>query len=141
MAGFSKIYCIGGAGGFGGSDGVKPILVQIWLGEGNRQWFEARYFDDRFKPMGSVKMVVPPVPDMPDNLLDACMVFFPEPFNKCPSYPEIEKKLKKIKFMDFNLNEGVPKGWDKFREEGRAYFNEFSLYEAVLNPVNREEKQ
>ena len=58
MAGFSKIYCIGGEGGFLGSDGINPIALQIWQGEGNRMWFEVHYFDraqffDRtFGPIG-----------------------------------------------------------------------------------------
>ncbi len=41
MAGITRIFSIGGGGGFGGSDGVNPIYAQIWQGEGNRQWFEA----------------------------------------------------------------------------------------------------
>lgn len=137
MAGFSKIYCIGGTGGFLGSDGINPILVQIWQGEGDRQWFEARYFDKKFKPLGNVKKIVPLGPDMPDNLLDACIVFFSDPFKKCPSFPGIEIKLNKVKFMDFNLNKGVPIGWEKLREEARPFFNEFGLYEAVLKPIER----
>ena len=45
MAGYSKIYCIGGEGGFLGSDGMNPIDFQILVGDGNRQWLEARYFN------------------------------------------------------------------------------------------------
>lgn len=29
MAGYSKIFCIGGEGGYLGSDGINPILFQI----------------------------------------------------------------------------------------------------------------
>ena len=43
MAGYSRIYCIGGLGGFGGADGINPILLQIWVGDASRQWFEAHY--------------------------------------------------------------------------------------------------
>ena len=56
MAGISRIYCIGGSGGFMGSDGVSPIYAQIWQGDGNRQWFEARYFEEGFGPMGKVRV-------------------------------------------------------------------------------------
>ena len=37
MSGYSKIYCIGGEGGFLGSDGMNPIDFQILVGDGNRQ--------------------------------------------------------------------------------------------------------
>lgn len=45
MAGFSKIYCVGGLGGFQGADGVNPILFQILVGDASRQWLQVHYFD------------------------------------------------------------------------------------------------
>jgi hypothetical protein len=91
MAGISRIYWIGPGGGFMGGDGVNPILAQIWLGESDRMWFEARYFDPGFGPMGKLETVIPPGPDGNDNLLDACLAFFPAAFEKCPSYAAVLK--------------------------------------------------
>lgn len=45
MAGYSKIYCIGGEGGFLGADGMNPIDFQILVGDADRQWLEVRYFN------------------------------------------------------------------------------------------------
>jgi hypothetical protein len=78
MSGISTIYCIGSGGGFMGGDGPNPILAQIWLGEGCRMWYEARYFEKGFGPLGQLKTLIPPEPDGPDNLLDACLAFFPK---------------------------------------------------------------
>jgi hypothetical protein len=54
-------------------------------------WFEARYFDPGFGPMGKLETVIPPGPDGNDNLLDACLAFFPAAFEKCPSYAAVLK--------------------------------------------------
>ena len=50
MAGYSKIYCVGGEGGFLGADGMNPIDFQILIGDGDRQWLEVRYFNRDIKP-------------------------------------------------------------------------------------------
>ena len=128
MAGYSKIYCIGEDG----FDGINPIYFQVWQGEGNRQWLEVHYFKEGLKPLGNIKSFVPQGPDMPDNLLDACIVFFPERFKKCPSFPVIEKKLAGGKGLDFDLYPGFPKGWEKLREEARTYYKDITIYEATL---------
>jgi hypothetical protein len=54
MAGYSRIYCIGGLGGFAGADGINPMLVQIWVGDADRQWLEAHYFDPGLEPLGCI---------------------------------------------------------------------------------------
>jgi hypothetical protein len=45
MAGYSKLYCVGGLGGYLGADGINPILFQILIGNADRQWLEVHYFD------------------------------------------------------------------------------------------------
>ena len=50
MAGYSKIYLIGDEGGFMGSDGISAVYLQIWQGEGNRQWLEPKYISEDFHP-------------------------------------------------------------------------------------------
>ena len=68
LAGFSKLYVIGGLGGFQGADGVYPIRLQIWLGEGDRQWLEPHYVDASIRPLGSVRTIIPDGPDAPIRL-------------------------------------------------------------------------
>ncbi len=43
MAGFSKIYAIGGQGGYMGADGVNPMEMPLMVGDASRQWLEQRY--------------------------------------------------------------------------------------------------
>ena len=141
MAGISKVYCIGGGGGFLGSDGVNPIYAQIWQGEGGRQWFEARYFKEGFGPMGKVQVMIPAAPDKDDNLLDACIVFFPDAFKECSSFVKIENQLKNVEHLDFDQKEGVPDGWDKFREEARDAFSDLGVWTGgELEPIQGWEK-
>lgn len=45
MAGYSKLYVVGGLGGFMGADGVNPIDFLVLVGDADRQWFEPHYFD------------------------------------------------------------------------------------------------
>jgi hypothetical protein len=136
MAGFSRIFCIGDGGGFMGSDGMGTIFAQIWQGEGNRQWFEARYFEEGFGPMGKVKTMVPAGPDKEDNVLDACIVFFPDAFKECPSFGKMEKQLKEVEFVDFQFNEGVPEGWEALREEAREPFKTLGVWTGgELEPI------
>ena len=44
MAGFYKIYMVGGSGGFLGADGINPIGLQILVGTADREWLEPKYF-------------------------------------------------------------------------------------------------
>jgi hypothetical protein len=102
MAGFCALYCIGGLGGFRGSDGINPILMQIWVGISNRQWFEARYFDSDIGPIGRIKVVVPEGPDDPNALLDACLAFYPRAFDQCASMAAVQSKLAEAEQLDFD---------------------------------------
>ncbi len=55
MAGYSKIYCVGGEGGFLGADGINPINFQILVGDAGRQWLEVCYFSQDIRPMDELK--------------------------------------------------------------------------------------
>ena len=102
MAGYSKIYCLGEEGGFMGADGINPIQLQIWVGDANRQWLEAHYFDEKIKPIGNVTRIFPKLPDDPNSLLDACIAFFPDHFRECPTLAKVEESLEKSEFIDFD---------------------------------------
>ena len=132
MAGFSQMFLIGGQGGFGGADGINPIYLQIWVGDANRQWLEARYCDRSIRPMGKVKRFVPRRPNDPVNIMDACLLFFPQHFSKCSLVPVVAEKLKDTEFVDFDLEDNVPKEWPWLRYEARPFFDEFGIFVANL---------
>ena len=127
MAGYIKIYCIGNET----YDGIDPIFYQILVGTSDRMWLEPRYFDKRFRPLGKVKVIVPPCPDHPDILLDACIAFSPKFFEACPSLGEVAQVLADAKRIDFHLK-GEPVGWAELREESRPLFKEMTIFEAEL---------
>ena len=151
MAGYSRIYCIGDEGGALGADGINPIDFQILVGNGNRQWLEVRYFNSNIRPMGKVEVIIPaapyetirvdwtrhttPGPNHPDALLDACLAFFPEHFESCPSLTQVVEALGNASSIDFDLD-GEPSGWAQLREEARSLFKHLIIYEAKLNKVN-----
>lgn len=135
MAGISNIYCIGGEGGFLGADGMNPIDFQILVGDADRQWLEVRYFSRDIRPIGKVKVIIPAGPDHPDTLIDACLVFFPEYFESCPSLAQVVEALGDVSRIDFHLN-GEPSGWAQLREEARPLFKYLVIYKAELQKVN-----
>ncbi len=136
MAGFSKLYVIGGLGGIQGADGVNPIQMQIWVGDADRQWLEPHYVDRSIKPLGAIRAIVPEKPDDPVVLLDACLVFFPKHFERCPSLAEAAGSLEGMTRLDFDQEkEAIPAIWPTLREEARPYFKRLHIFEAVLTPV------
>jgi len=136
MAGFSKIFCIGDLGGYMGADGINPILLQIWVGDADRQWLEAHYFDDKIKRLGNIRSIVPKGPNDRNMLIDACIVYYPEHFADCPTLQIVEKKLASLEFLDFNLGWDVPPEWIQLRKEARKYFKRLHIFEADLKELN-----
>jgi len=138
MAGFSRIYVIGGRGGFEGADGVNPVLLQVLLGHADRQWLEPHYFDPSIRPLGRLSTIVPEKPDAPDALLDACVAFFPRHFARCPTLPEVELALADCERLDFNAgSHSIPKAWSRLREEARPMFRELNIWQADLVPLEQ----
>ena len=138
MAGFSKMYVLGGPGGFMGADGVGSIEMLILQGEGNRQWLEARYFDKPVGPLGSIRSLVPDGPGHPDALIDACIAFCPDYFRSCPSLAVVEAALGKEEMLDFNAApKKIPAAWSRLREEARPIFAELGIWQADLVPLER----
>lgn len=136
LAGFSKLYVIGGLGGFQGADGVNPIRLQIWVGDADRQWLEPHYVDASIRPLGSVRTIVPDRPDDPSGLINACIVFFPGHFEQCPSLSVVRGQLQTATRLDFNLGKDeVPKEWTELRKEAWPFFKKLTIFEAVLSPL------
>lgn len=134
MAGFSKIFVIGGLGGVQGADGVNPIQMQIWVGDADRQWLEPHYVDRAIKPLGAIQAIVPEKPDDPNSLLDACIVFYPKHFEQCPTLAKAAALLEGMTRLDFDQGKkSIPTLWPKLREEARPHFGRLHIFEAVLH--------
>jgi hypothetical protein len=137
MAGFSKIYCIGGLGGFQGADGINPIEFQIWVGDADRQWLEPHYIDKMIRPLGAVNRLIPEGPDHPNALIDACLAFYPKHFKSCPTLAAVRKALARISSLDFDMGiDEIPKDWPILRREAWPLFQTLNIFEADLHRVN-----
>ena len=137
MAGFSKIYCVGGLGGFQGRDGINPIDLQILVGNGDRMWLEPHYFDNRLKPIGKIKKIIPEFPDPLNTLFDAIIAFAPKYFNNCPSLNEVKKDLKNVTKLDFDFaRDKIPSSWNYLRREAKPTFERMNIFEAELSKIN-----
>lgn len=138
MAGYSRIYVIGGQGGFMGADGVRHPECMLLVGEGSRQWFEPRYLDKSISAIGKLRSMVPAGPADPDSLLDACIALFPRYFKGCPSLEEVESELRDREQLDFDADpKGIPAGWVRLREEARPLFANMGIWQADLVPLQR----
>jgi len=136
MAGFRRLYCIGGLGGFLGSDGINPIALQILVGDADRQWLEAHYFDESIKPIGKIKSIIPEGPDHPTMIKDACIAFAPIFFKECPSLSVVENQLKTCAKLDFDLKlQDIPTEWLSLRKEAEPYFKALNIFEAKLKQI------
>ena len=141
MAGFSRIFCIGGLGGFQGADGINPISLQIWVGDGNRQWLEPHYFDKNIAPIGNIQKIIPEGPDHPNSLIDACIAFSPNYFNTCSSILEVDEELKNVDYLDFSSEKDkIPKIWHELRQEALPFFEKLNIFKADLVELKVNEK-
>ncbi len=136
MAGFSKLYVIGGQGGFMGSDGANPIEFMILVGDSSRQWLEPFYHDVSIKPLGQLKTIVPEGPDVPESILDACIAFAPGYFSKCPSLKKVRKELGDLEQLDFDHGKKeIPPSWAALREEARSVYANMNVWRADFVPL------
>ena len=136
MAGYTAIYCVGGAGGYEGADGINSILFQMWQGDGNRQWLEVHYFDNSVQPIGNIRNIVPSGPDSPTMLLDACIAFFPRHFEACPSLPQVRDALRDAQHIDFDQGaDTIQQSWNQLRTEAAPLLEGLFIVEGELHPV------
>jgi len=137
MAGYSRIYVIGGGGGFMGSDGVNPIMLEIRVGDGNRQWLEARYFETPIERLGDIQVIIPEGPGSANALIDACIAFFPEHFSDCPALASVKASAEVTTDLDFTNPKSIPRDWNILREQARPYFDQLGIWVADLVPLPR----
>lgn len=137
MSGYSKAFFVGGAGGFQGSDGLNPIHFHILVGDADRQWLEAHYFDASITPLGKIKTLIPEQPNYLPALVDACIAFFPQHFQACPTLPVVEKELQNTVRLDFDRNrKSIPAHWHELREEAMPWFRDLRICAATLRVID-----
>ena len=134
MAGFYKLYVVGGAGGFMGSDGVNPVEFIILEGGGSRMWFEARRFGPRDR-FSRVRAMVPAGPNDPNALIDAVLAFDLGRFAECSSFAAVRDQLEGVDRLDFDQDVNIPAAWPALREEARPIFERMGIWEADLNRI------
>ena len=134
MAGYYKIFVVGGLGGYQGHDGVNPIDLEILVGASDRQWFECRSTNAAHHTLGGIKVLIPKEPDELDAVLDACLLFLPRAFEG-PSQTYVESVIRGAERLDFNLD-GYPDGWDLYRSESMVAFQKLNIWEATLEVYN-----
>lgn len=101
---------------------------------------EPHYVDQSIKPLGAIRSIVPEGPYDPVAFLDACLVFFPKHFEKCPSLDAAAASLAEMTDLDFDQGKkSIPTIWPKLREEAKPYFKRLHIFEAVLHPVEMPE--
>lgn len=136
MAGIYKLYVVGGAGGYMGSDGVSPVEFMILVGVGSRMWMEPSYHNRALTPLGNVRTIIPEGPTSPDAVLDACLAFAPEYFAACPSMAAVRAEVGTREQLDFDGGtERVAPSWRALREEARDEFARIGLWEAELTAL------
>ncbi len=140
MAGYSRLHCIGGLGGYMGADGINPILFQILVGDADRQWLEALYVKRNIKRLGRIKIIIPEKPNDPAALLDACIAFYPQHFASCPSLPKVERDLDHLERLDFDAAKlEIPRSWFTLREEAAPLCKQLNIWVADLRPLQLQE--
>lgn len=119
---------------------VESIDLQIFLGEGHRQWYEAHYLDDLIKPIGKIRVMVPIGPNDENSLLDACIIFAPMYFESCPSLKKIQIELKDAKSLDFDLDKNIPESWNQLRHESEPIFEKLNIFKIKLVPLTADQR-
>ena len=136
MAGFEKLYVIGGEGGYQGANGVNPMETILLLGNSDREWLEPRYLQGPSRPLGKLKFLIPESPSHPDALLDACLAFRPDLFPGCPSLRAVESQLKDADRLDLHMGPAaIRNAWAKLRDEARETYESLKIWQAELAPV------
>ena len=139
MAGFSKIYIIGGSGGFLGSDGVNPIIVQILVGGSDGEWLEVNYLDSKYDSLCGIKKIIPRKTVNDDTILEGLLVFTPWLFSeKCDLMNNLKDYFKKLGRKNINLHKDAPSFWDDLLIQAEPIFRETKLFSADIKDLRPE---
>ena len=139
MAGFYKIYMIGGSGGFLGADGINPIGFQILVGTSDREWLEPKYFDDRFKSISGITHMVPLRPTNDENIIDGIIIFAPQLFMKnCDLLKDAFKYFADLGKKRIDMSEDQPEFWGELVNQAQPAFQKIKLYSADIKDLRPE---
>ena len=139
MAGFNKIYMVGGSGGFLGADGINPIAFQILIGNSSREWLEPKYFDKKFNSISGITHIVPFNPTDDENIIDG-IIIFPQLFEeKCSTIKKgtclFFDKLGKTRI---DMSEDQPDFWNDLIIQAKPTFKNLKLYKANIEDLRPE---
>lgn len=118
-----------------GADGLARPFVQIFQGDGNRQWFEAIYQDESMHPLAGIRTLIPERPNEPAAILDAAIVFAPRLFDQCSTLASVTAQLVGTDVLDFNIGTGVPREWKQLRREALPILQGLNVFEARIAPL------
>ena len=147
MAGFEHIYFLGGSGGFQGIDGINPITLMILVGRGNRFWLEPVYMPvpkNKTRtivypqhPIGKIKAIIPMQDNHSNALIDSCLAFAPELFDKCNSMKKVSEQVGTKTKLDFDLRpQEIPDCWGELRREATPIFEkEVRIFRGEINLI------
>ena len=136
MAGFHKIYMIGGQGGFLGSDGINPIGFQILVGNADREWLEVKYFDEHFQSIAGITHMVPLRPINDENIINGIIMFGPQLFMQdCDLLKDAFKHFKDLGKKKIDMGIDQPDFWNELVDQAQSKFQNINLYSADIKDL------
>ena len=139
MAGFYKIYMVGGSGGFLGTDGINPIALQILIGTSSREWLEPNYFDKELSSISGITHMVPKGPTDNENIIDGLIIFAPQLFEKsCDLLKDAYIHFDKLGKKRIDMSEDQPAFWNDLVCEAKPTFENLKLYRANIEDLRPE---
>jgi len=139
MAGFYKIYMVGGSGGFLGADGINPIAFQILIGTSSREWLEPNYFDKEFNSISGITHMIPKGPINDDNIIDGLIIFAPQLFEEsCDLLKDAHMHFDKLGKKRIDMSEDQPAFWNDLVSQAKSRFDNLKLYRANIEDLRPE---
>jgi len=134
LAGFIKLYLIGGRGGFDGADGINPIDLIIGVGASDREWLEP-IFAAKKSYLG-IEVIIPDPDNYQNSIIDACIAFAPDLFKKCELLHKVAVELGGSNRLDFTDKNTIPKSWEELRDQARPIFGNISVFESPIIEIS-----
>ena len=139
MAGFYKLYMVGGSGGFLGADGINPIGLQILVGTSSREWLEANYFDKKLNSISGITHMVPKSPTSDENIIDGLIIFAPQLFEEsCDLLKDAHMYFDKLGKKRIDMSKHEPAFWNDLVIQAKPKFENLKLFRANIEDLRPE---
>ena len=139
MAGFYKIYMVGGSGGFMGADGINPIALQILIGTSSREWLEPNYFDKDLSSISGITRMVPKSPTNDENIIDGLIIFAPQLFEEsCDLLKDAHMYFDKLGKKRIDMSKHEPAFWNDLVIQAKPKFENLKLFRANIEDLRPE---